>query len=255
MLRLLWLRFLPTLTAVMVVGVALLQWRYPFTYPWPWVVLCVWYVGAAVMLAWRHLSWREGWQQMIPSIVMVGAGMLGSLMATTLLAKLLLAVTVAGLAFFFLELLFLSVYAPSRYPVNGLSRLNIALIPLALFCIAATMSGLSVFIQFSRWILLGGTVLTTMILFYVTSHPSAHRAHRLRWGALGGAVGLHIGVLSFLLPVSMAVQGALSALLVVLPLRLRRYAYQPRPTMRVTWVESGVGLSCFLIVLVIARWT
>jgi hypothetical protein len=67
-------------------------------------------------------------------------------------------------------------------------------------------------------------------------------------------VGVHIGLLAWILPVGHGVYAALVALLLALPLRIRRYSYDPRPSRRHAWVESGLAAVFFFGILVSSRW-
>lgn len=165
-----------------------------------------------------------------------------------------LSIFLAAVAYFILELLFLFVYAPSRYPVSSLSRVNIALAPVAAFFIALSFSGLNIFLHLPFWISLLSFIVLIFCLFLFTAHPSADSVHRWRWGWLGGVIGLHLAFLNILLPVGMVVHGAVAAFLTAFPLRIRRYTYQPRPHASVAWSEGVLAFFLFIVILLTSRW-
>jgi hypothetical protein len=72
---------------------------------------------------------------------------------------------------------------------------------------------------------------------------------------LGGFVGLHAGIFNLLLPLAMTVHGALAALIFSVPLRMRRYAYDPVPSNTIAISEGVLAALCFGVLLFTARWT
>ncbi|MDO8617947.1 MAG: hypothetical protein Q7N87_03630 [Candidatus Uhrbacteria bacterium] len=253
-MTLLFLRIIPAITAFFSFLAALWQWVHPLNYPWPLVWFGVWVVFASFILVWRHLSWRDALDKLIPFFITLLSLGLGFLVVGSFFGRLVLTALFIGIPYFILELLFLLIHAPARYPVNGLSRFNIALVPVATLFFAASLNGLNVGLRLPWWIITGAFCIFGAALFFFTAHPTASRVHRLRWSALGGLVGAHIGILEWVLPLSMFAQGALAAFLLFVPLRFRRYLYQPQPARRVAWSESVLASVCFLVILISARW-
>jgi hypothetical protein len=253
-MRLFFRRCLPWLTAGLAAGFVFWQWQDPLDYPWPLVLFLLWYLLAVVILVWKRLSWRDAVEKTLPSFLTLMAIAFWVLLIETSIERLIILLLFVGIPYLVLELLFLLMYAPARYPVNGLSRVNIAFVPLTAFFLAATFDGLLVFLRLPWWVPVAVFTLVGGLLFLFTAHPTANRPHRWRWAVLGGIIGLHIGILELLLPVSMLVHGALGAFLLAFPLRLRRYAYQPVPSRRLAWSEGLLACLFFVGLLVVSRW-
>ncbi|MBM3204704.1 hypothetical protein FJZ48_01840 [Candidatus Uhrbacteria bacterium] len=253
-MRILFFRLLSWITGIAGALIAWWQWQHPLTYPWAILLFLVWYALALVLLAAHRLTWRDAFEKIIPSIlVMVGVS-LGFLMAESNLMRWIISILFVGIPFLVIELLFLMIFAPTRYPVSGLSRVNIMLIPIGAFFFGAVLNEMSVFLRISLWIPLVVLAMFAGLTFFLTSHPSADHHHRKRWGSLGVIVGLHIAMIGLLLPVSMFVHGALASLCIGFPLRLRRYAYAPKPSVHFAWAEGVLGALLFGLLLVTSRW-
>jgi hypothetical protein len=176
------------------------------------------------------------------------------LLAETRIEVLIIIALAALASFVSHELLFLLARNPAAYPVNGLSHINVAYVPLAIFYAVATSSGLMVFVHSSAaWQVVMCAVLG-VVLFRTTGHPGASRQQNSVWMAVGGLMGIEIGFVSLLLPVSMSIQGLVAALLFCGALRVRRYLYDPKPSKRLALAESSVGLALFAITLATAKW-
>lgn len=249
------MRLLPWLFAGAGLFVARWQWLRPLDYPWPLLVFLVAFLSALAFVAWRKLPLGEAAGTLSPAILTLSILAFAFLLAESNAEKIVISLLFAFIPCLVLELLFLSVHDPARYPVNGLSRLNIAIIPIAAFYLGATLSGVKVFLRIPGWIVPVAFAALGGIFYYVTSHPSADATHKRRWLALGSGLGLHIGFLGLLLPIGMMAHGALSALLLVFPLRLRRYAYQPYPTNGHAWTESLLAFAFFIGILATSQWT
>lgn len=249
------LRILPWLSAGAALFAARWQWLLPLEYPWPLVIFFGGYFFALVLVAWRKIPLMEAIEKLLPSVLTLAILGFAFLLVESDAEKIVLTVLFSLVPCLVLELLFLSVFEQTRYPVNGLSHLNLAMVPIAAFYLGSTLNGLSVFVHIPDWTVPFFFSVIGGLLYYVTSHPSANANHRRRWFVLGSGLGLHIGFLGLLLPIGMMAHGALSALLLVFPLRFRRYAYQPYPTAGHAWTESVVTMLVFIGVLASAKWT
>lgn len=248
------LRLLPVISAILAFGLVYWQWLHPLIYPQPLVWFFVWYIFATLALVWKRLSWKDALEKLVPSVIALCCVGLGFLMVESGYGRVFLTMFFVGIPYMVLELLFLLLYAPARYPVNGLSRFNIALVPISTVLFGSAFQGLIVGLRAPWWMVMGAFVFFGVAFFFFTAHPTAHHTHRLRWGVLGGWAGLHVAILELVLPLSVFTQGALAALLIFVPLRLRRYAYGPQPSHRVAWSEAVLAGICFFTILWTARW-
>ena len=230
------------------------QWRDASLYPWPLIALLAAYCTAIGFIAYRRLPAKELLTKMAPSVIALISMGFAFLLIETPESRLALSLLVAGSTAVSLEMLWLLLFDPSRYPVHGLSRLNLAFMPLAAFFTGLSLTGLGYFIRTPEWItpvtlgMLGG------LAFILTSPHSQSMSHRIRWGILGIAIGFQAGILAIILPVSIMVQGALAAMLFAIPLRIRRYSTGVTPRSLMAWSE-GIGVSIlFLTILLVSRW-
>jgi hypothetical protein len=248
------LRLLPFTVAGLALLAASVQWKEPQWYPWPLLAWYSVYVVACITLSWKRLGILDAIEKMLPSALALLAMSLGFLIVEFDIQRWIMTIALGGLSLLVMELLFLLTRDGAKYPVNGLSRVNVTLVPVTTFFLASTLNALYVFLRWPWWSVLVGCTLLGAMAYGLTAHPTADRRHRRRWGWLGGAVGAHAGLLTALLPVSILVQGALAALLVAVPLRVRRYAYQPVPSRRHAWVEGGLSIVAFIALLATSRW-
>lgn len=248
------LRILPFLVSLFEVGVFYLQITKPLTYPWIVLAGVVALPLASFAISFKRLSLRDMLGKMIPSFVLLATLAFSLLLAEGAFAVWAIIILAALSCFISLELLFLLISHSSRYPVNGLSRVNIAYVPIAIWYAAATSSGLLVFLHMDRvWhvvfmLSLGG------ILFRTTGHAGASASEKTVWTVLGMLVGAQAGLLGVLLPVSMAMQGTIAAFILCVSLRARRYMVEPKPTGRQAWVEAVTAAASFAVVLSTAKW-
>ena len=252
--RILLLRVLAWLTAVVSAGIVVWQWQHGSYYPWPIVLCGVAYIVSAWAIAWKRLSWRDGLEKLGPSTLTIAILGLSFLLVESPLERWILSGLFIGTILLVLELLFLMTHDAARYPVNGLSRVNITLVPIGAFYLAFTMTGLLTFIRIAWIVPILSFACYAAFMFWFTCHPMADRAHRHRWLLLGGCIGAQVGLLTILLPVGMAVQGAIAAFLLAFPLRIRRYGFQPLPPTRLALAETVIGAGCFFCLLLVSRW-
>jgi hypothetical protein len=230
------------------------QWRDASIYPWPLVIVLCAYGASAALIAYRRLALDELVYKMMPGVVALASMGFAFLLVEAPESRLALSALFAGASAVSLEMLWLLVFDPARYPVHGLSRLNTAFMPLSAFFTCLGLTGLSYFIRTPEW--LAPTVMSVLGLatFVLTASHSHSMTHRWRWGMLGALIGLQVGILAIILPVSVVVQGALAAILFAIPMRIRRYGSDPVPKRVVAWTE-GVGAGVlFLTVLLVSRW-
>lgn len=250
----LFIRSLPVLSALVAFFTSQYQWTHPLSYPGPLLLWFAWFLTAILVIRWSKVSVRATVEKMTPAVFAGASAIAAFLMAQDTFQRLGLTLMLVFLSWVTLELFFYYAYDPKRYPVNALSHVNLALVPLTVFYSTCGLSGLQLFLQIPWWLPLLIFVALGAILFALTEHPVADPAHRLRWRGLGMWVGAQIALLLWFLPVTVSVRGMLLALLFFIPLRVRRYAYAPHPSRRVQWIEGAIALCLFLAVLLTAQW-
>ncbi|MSR85138.1 hypothetical protein EXS71_01730 [Candidatus Uhrbacteria bacterium] len=253
-MKLFFLRILPWIVGALGLFLSAWQWVHPLSYPWPLIIFSLSYLVSAVALVWKQLSWKDASDKLVPPFLALTILCFAFLLVQNVYEKWIVTFLLAGISFFALELTFLFTRAPSRYPVNGLSRFNIALIPLMAFFLAATLNGLEVFLRLPWWIFGCAFLVFGASAFFFTAHPTAKFKHRSQWTFLGVLVGLQTAILGLVLPVSMLVHGALAAFFFLFPLRIRRYAYPPVPSWRTAWSEGLLAVIFFIGILITTRW-
>ncbi len=248
------IRFSPWAAALAGFFLLEVQWRWPHAYPWPFFGTLLAFLISAVAIAWRRIPWSELLHNLCPTVLALVVLGLAALHLETTLERQVLTACFLFIPVLALELLFLLAFDPRRYPVNGFSRFNMALVPLCMAAAAFGLAGLIIFVQVPSWTAVASLTVLAALLLFITSHPTASPAQRRRWTLLGGAAGLHAGICVALLPVGLGVLAALAALMVGSVLRIRRYAYQPIPPRGLALGEGlGAGVA-FLLLLLTARW-
>lgn len=240
--------------AALAILIAWVQWKLPLTYPWPFVALIGAYLVAGCWYTIGRLSFADAASRILPAALFIVSGALAFLLLEEPLALRALAIALALVPWLALSLLYFALYDPAKYPVNGLSRLNIALVPPIAFLLTVALNGLQVFLRLDPWVALVTLPVVTGALYLVTAHPTALATHRYRWAGLGAMAGFKAAVLCLLLPVAPPVQGAIAALLVALPLRVRRYSYAPALSRRQAMIETSAHAACYLLILLTSRW-
>lgn len=249
----LFLRLSPWFVAVVSALVSSWQWRAPALYPWPLVMgLCV-YVIALIALLWRSSAWRAGAIALLPaffSMTMIG---FGHLMIEETVLRVSTTAVFAFIPWLALELGWFMLYESHHYPARAFTRLNLALVPLSMWYLLTTLQGIQVFLQILSGMLMALCVFATVLWFVITIRSwKDQREKRWIWASL--VIGGHVALLLVLLPVSMPVQGALAALLVALPLRLRHLVHERGPFFRALWLEGGLLCVLWIGILFSARW-
>jgi len=247
-------RLLPFLVAIANVFLLRLQASSPATYPWLAGMAPLIFVSAGVCIGWKRIGLAELFAKLLtPTLALFAAGF-GLLLAEGALARWLIPLFSGGVSYLALELLFLLTFLPTRYPVNGLSHLNLSLVPAVLWFANQSSVGLTMFVHASRVIPILALAVAAGLLFWATSHVEADVEHRGRWAALGGWIGLHLGILGAFLPVNIALHGSYAALLGVAALRARRYGIAPHLPRGMVWAEAGGVVVLLLAMMITARW-
>lgn len=249
----LFLRSLPILAALGILFLSRWQFVAWQTFPLLYGISALIFIASAALIGYRTLAPRE-WIKVIPPIVtfLIAGG--AALLVENGIQQTVFSFFVSGLAYLTLELLYLLGHEPSKYPVHGLSRLNLALIPLGMFFLAMTLSGLQAFIRFPFWTSPFFGLAYGAITFACTAHHASDKEQDRRWVLMGLFVGAHAGILAMLLPLDVIASGVIAALLFALPFRARRYAHDPKPNRHSAYVESSLFLACFLSVILFSRW-
>jgi|JI8StandDraft_1071087.scaffolds.fasta_scaffold08407_7 hypothetical protein len=225
-------------------------WR---TFPLLYAASAIIFIASAALIGYKRLAWRE-WIKVIPPILtfLIAGG--AALLVESGIQQTLFSLFVSGLAYLTLELLYLLGLEPAKYPVHGLSRLNLALIPLGMFFLAMTLSGLQAFIRFPFWTSPFFGLAYGAITFACTAHHTSDKEQDRRWVMMGLLVGAHAGIFAMLLPLDVVASGVVSALLFALPFRARRYAHDPKPPRKSAYIESSLFAACFFAVILFSRW-
>ena len=251
---LIFIRLLPLLVGALNTLLFFLQARNPGSYPWLAIIAPVALAGASIAVLWRRRRGSDDVRLMIPSFLALLVAGYGLLLAEHALALWIIPLVAGGISFVSLELLFLSTFVSARYPVNGLSHLNLTIVPLVLWLTAFTSVGLTVFLNMSRLVPLSAMTVVMFLLFYATSHAEAGRSARWRWAWLGAWLGVHVGILCAVLPVNLAMHGVIAALIGSFAIRVRRYGMMPPIPRRLILVESMMALIMLVAVCVTAQW-
>ncbi len=253
-MRMLLIRSLPWLCALVALLASQYQWTHPFLYPAPLLIWLGFFLVSMLLIRWRKVSLRASFEKLTPAVLTAVTAIFAFLMAQDSVQRLGLTLTLVALSWVVLELFFYYAYDPKRYPVNALSHVNLALAPLIVFYATCGLGGVQLFLQTPWWLTLGLFLILGVLLFSLTEHPVADPVHRIRWRFLGMWLGVQVSLLVIFLPVSVSVRGALIALLFFIPLRIRRYTYAPHPPKQFAWIEGSAACVFFLSLLLISQW-
>jgi hypothetical protein len=209
---------------------------------------------ASGLLAFRRISFFDLLEKMTPTFVLLCALAFGLSLAEGAWQVWTIAIVGGVATFLSLELLFLNTYKPAAYPINGLSRVNIAYVPIAIWYVASTTSGYLMFVHTPWYVSVGLMSILGGVLFRTTGHPGASFSQNVLWTMIGFVAGAEIGWIGLILPLSMGMQGIVAALLFTGILRMRRYLYDPKPSKRMAIAEA-IGLCVFFLsCIVTAKW-
>lgn len=250
----LFVRAVPWLSAAAAMLAVQWQWQNPSMYPYPMLGAIGVYIAASVLIGAGRLAWKELMVKSTPSLLLLVAAALAMLVIESPESKIALTILFAGTPLLTLELLFLLAVDPVRYPVHGLSRLNVALVPITTFLLAAALSGLRIYLQFDNLSIIAIFSLFGAAVFALTSHHASSHEQDRRWAAVGALVGFHAGFLVQVLPIGLPAQGLIASLILAIPLRMRRYAFQPVPARNVAIAESTGVAVMLAAVLLLSRW-
>ena len=248
------IRLLPLLVALL--EAALLGWQksLPGTYPLLALAAFALLPLSSLAIAWRRVNFWDLTEKMAPSYLFIAVLGFALLLAEGQWPFLIILLLAAAATFISLELLFLLARDPGSYPVNGLSHVNIAYVPLSVWYAVSTSSGLLVFLHTDGiWHVALAAVLG-VVLFRTTGHPGATKQQNNVWMVIGGMVGAEVGLMGLFLPVSLPMQGLIATLIFCGTLRIRRYLYAPKPSRRSAWTEALIGLALFAASLLSAKW-
>lgn len=247
-------RFLPVVVGLLAFGAYGWQAQSPRSYPWLAVAAVALFTGAALSMAWKRVPLPLFLARMGVSFLLLLSLGYALLLAEGVWAQWGIPVLAGVASFAALELLFLHVFLPQRYPVNGLSHLNLALVPLVLWCVQSGNVGLAMFIHAPQWIGLCLIGFVCGVLFWATAHAESRTAHQRRWTFLGALIGVHLGLLGALLPLPIPAHGAYAAVLGAVGLRARRYGIAPRVPRRMVLVELAVALVLMVTLFSTGQW-
>lgn len=248
------LRLLPWISGIGMAFALWMQWREPLLYPVPLLGGLILFLLSTGLLLWRRISIAGFFERVVPPFSLLFAIGIGFLMIEDPLQRLFFSCVAVLTVTISLEMLFYFLFDPKRYPVNALSHMALASVPLTAYALAAGLSGLVVFIHLPGWIpflLLG---IYGLAAYWTTEHPVADMASRRRWRILGLIIGLQVALFGLLLPLEVWTQGLLAALLFAAPLRIRRYAFPPAPSSRIALFETICVVLFFGALLLTARW-
>ncbi len=252
------LRLGPVLAGLGIYALFEWQWQEPLLFPWPLVAGVAIYAIIAWRIAWnrRHKHGLDALWKAVPGCLFVAAAGVSAIMLEIPAWRHGLSLLVAFISYISLELFFLHKYDAPHYPVNGLTHLHVGLVPITNALLAWGFSGVQTFsIKFAPpWLPILVFMVVNALGFAATSHPDATRVQKHLWIVFGAWVGAGIACLVLFLPLSMPAIACLAALLVAVPIRLRRYGFLPRPSSAIAWGELVMASAAFLAILLLSRW-
>lgn len=248
------IRFLPVIASLLTGFLFWYQRTQPFLYPWIVLSAVALAPMAALVIARGKLRLIDLMEKMLPTFLLVASLAFAFMLVEGVWQFWILIALTTVSVFISLELLFLLVYNPRAYPVNGLSHINVAYVPLIIWYAFSTSCGLVVFFHIARWWHLALAASVGAALFRFTGHPGATQRQHVVWALIGALTGAEIGWIGLLLPVSFGMQGFIAALILTSALRARRYLYDPKPPRRLAWGEGIAGSALLLVSLATAKW-
>lgn len=249
----LFLRLSPWLLSGLAALVSWWQWRTPSVYPWPLFLVLIGYVISAGGLTWRSKHWREGLLALWPTCMAITSIGFGHLLIEDMGLRFLTSVLFAFIPWLALRLGWLLLYESSHYPPQAFFRFHLALVPVCLWYVFYTLQGIQVFVLPAMGVVALAAFVALICLLAGTVR-SWNDSRERRWFWTSILLGAHAILLLLILPTSMAVVGALAALLVAVPLRLRQFAHEREGLPPRLWVEALLYLAIWVGVCVTARW-
>jgi peptidoglycan/LPS O-acetylase OafA/YrhL len=247
-------RLLPFAIGIICAVFFAMQARYAEWYPWLLAPAFIIFIGGIITMLRKG---RRGWEDtrlVVPSLLALLSAGFGMLLLEGSLRYWGIPIFVGVVSYFIVELLFLSTFFASKYPVNGMTHMNLALVPVIFWLAAYTMSGLLVFVNTHRALPIALFTAAGGVLWYVTAHPEASGESRRRWMLIGAWMGMQIGMLIAIVPLRMEVHAMIAALCGAIALRVRRYGIAP-PIPRPTIIfEVIVGAVLLIAVASTAAW-
>lgn len=247
-------RLFPALAALAIGLCFYSQLGQPRVYPWIALGGVLLAVVAIFAMGHKRVKLVDLAEKMLPTMILLLSLVFGMLLAEGVWARWAIVGFGVVATFLSLELLFLLSFTPSRYPMSGLSHVNIAYVPFIIWYTVANSVGLMTFLHSPDWIHVLAMTLVSVVLFRTTGHPGATPEQNKVWTLVGGLVGLHIGLLGIMLPMSMAAQATLGMIIICAILRLRRYLYHPLPGRKQAWIEGVTAVLILGVAIGTARW-
>ncbi len=249
------IRFLSAIVGVVVAMTFAVQTREPSTYPLYVGIGVLTFAVGGFLIAWsRHRHIGDTWP-LLPGLVALVCMAFGLVLAEGMLAHWVIPLVAGGTAFLVLELLFFSLYAPARYPANGLSHVNLMLVPIALWLATYAALGLTIFLSVPRVVPVCIITVVSCIFFFATAHPEVGPAARARWVIIGTWIGAQTGVLITSLPLDLMTSSTFVSLVGAYVLRTRRYEIPPKVPPRQMITEAVTFVLLLFLILATARWT
>ncbi|MCC7357098.1 hypothetical protein IT408_01160 [Candidatus Uhrbacteria bacterium] len=248
------LRLLPFVTALTTGVLFWIQRKEPALYPWICGISILLFCFSVAGIVWGRMTLVDIFEKIVlPFLLQISLVFGLVLVETTISLWIVIISSFVGMALS-LELLYLYCFERERYPVNGLSRLNIALVPIIAWYTVSTSVGLLNFLHFPHFIYVFINGILGMILYRTTGHPGATPSQNRIWMGIGLLIGLHVGWIGLHLPLSMPMQGVIAAVLLSGGLRMRRYVYNPKPSRRIALFEGTAIFVLFTVAILTAKW-
>ncbi|MCW1892412.1 MAG: hypothetical protein KIH65_004200 [Candidatus Uhrbacteria bacterium] len=238
-------RLLPLIIGMISAGCFAMQAQYANWYPWILVPAFIVFIGGiATMFRQRHWGWEDV-RLAVPALMAFAAAGFGMLLVEGWLRYWGIPLFVGLVSYLLVELLFLSTFYASKYPVNGMTHMNLALVPVIFWLLAYTSSGLLVFMNTQRFSPMILFAVVGGVLWYVTAHPEATPESRLRWTLIGAWISTQIGMIIAIVPLRMEVHAMIASICGAAALRVRRYGIAP-PIPRNMILLEVIGMILFL---------
>lgn len=248
------IRLLPALIGAYTALAFFIQAKQAASYPWIAISSVAVFAAGGFIIAWsRHRHLGDA-RPIATGVVAIVCMVFGLILAEGTLATWIIPLLAGGTMLLVSELLFLSLYAPARYPVNGLSHVNLMLVPISLWLVTYASLGLTIFINTSRLIPVAALGIASFALFSSTSHAEASVLTRRRWSFIGGWMGIQSGVLVVMLPLNLIASSTLVSFVGAYALRTRRYAIPPVVPKKQIVSEALAFLLILAVILATARW-